>query len=329
MKGAMIPVMYHYVRPWAGFPYFPYLHLEDFRRQLDWFSAEYGFVSRDGFCDWLAGGEPPNGVLLTFDDGLSDHREFVLPLLRERDLFALFYVPTGPLETGELLDVHKVHLALGRLGGMASRAWLEAHAPGLLAAAMNEVGYADQQTDVERRLKQFFNWCLKTPERPSLLEGLLDHAFRGSSPLAEDIYLGETGVRELVDAGMAVGPHSHSHRVLSLLPPATQATEVRKSCELIECLGGSRRWGFCYPYGNSDAFNEHSEAAIAASGCPFAFANVSGYVDTVLAETRRFALPRRNCNSFVYGAASYDASMPVSSPDSATGQWMAPAAIRS
>jgi peptidoglycan/xylan/chitin deacetylase (PgdA/CDA1 family) len=305
--GAMIPVMYHYVRPWAGLPYFPYLHLDDFERQLDWFNAEYGVVSRDGFCNWLAGGKAPKGILLTFDDGLNDHREFVLPLLQERGLFALFYVPTAPLETGELLDVHKVHLSLGQLGGTASRTWLEAHAPGLLSAAVNEMGYADQHSDAEtKRVKKFFNWCLKTPERACLVDGLLDHAFKGRSPLANNIYVGPSGLRELVDAGMAVGPHSHSHRVLSLLTPTLQHSEVNECCEILERLGGSRTWGFCYPYGGSDAFNQHSEAAVAKAGCPFAFANIPGDIESPLAETQRFALPRRNCNSFVHGAVSYD-----------------------
>ena len=89
--------MYHYVRPSAeGLPYFPYLNLTDFERQLDYFDRLYGFVSRDAFVRWVEGGPAPSGVLLTFDDGLRDHSEFVLPSLRARGLFGLFYVSSGP-----------------------------------------------------------------------------------------------------------------------------------------------------------------------------------------------------------------------------------------
>ena len=113
----MKPVMYHYVRPAAdGLPYFPYLSLADFERQLDDFASDYGFVDRDAFVRWAEGGPAPAGVLLTFDDGLRDHVDYVLPALQARGLFGLFYVSSGPAVTGRILDVHKVHLALGRLG---------------------------------------------------------------------------------------------------------------------------------------------------------------------------------------------------------------------
>ena len=83
----MKPVMYHYVRPCVeGLPYFPYLALADFERQLDTFASTCGFVGREAFVDWAQGGPAPDGVLLTFDDGLRDHRDFVLPVLQERGL---------------------------------------------------------------------------------------------------------------------------------------------------------------------------------------------------------------------------------------------------
>ena len=74
----MKPIMYHYVRPNAkDLPYFPYLRLADFERQLDEFERAYGFVGRDAFLRWSEGGSAPDGALLTFDDGLRDHAEFV------------------------------------------------------------------------------------------------------------------------------------------------------------------------------------------------------------------------------------------------------------
>jgi peptidoglycan/xylan/chitin deacetylase (PgdA/CDA1 family) len=77
--------MYHYVRPATdGLPHFPFLRLADFERQLDDFAANYGFVDRDAFVRWGQGSSAPDGVLLTFDDGLRDHIEFVLPTLQAR-----------------------------------------------------------------------------------------------------------------------------------------------------------------------------------------------------------------------------------------------------
>jgi peptidoglycan/xylan/chitin deacetylase (PgdA/CDA1 family) len=301
-------VMYHYVRPSTSLDHFAYLHVADFKNQLNWFVSRWGFVRRDQFCAWLEGGEVPKGVLLTFDDGLLDHVEFVLPVLQERELFALFYVPTAPVEAGVLLDVHKVHLALGRLGGPAAWAWIEAHAPAIWSGTTcgDIVSYAEQRSDrATKQVKTLFNWVLGPEERQELLDGLLNHAFRGSPPKVEEVYCGISGVRDLADCGMGVGPHGHNHLVLSQLSIETQVREIGTSCRTIEALGGSRKWGFCYPYGMPKAFNKYSERAVEDAGCPFAFAVENQDIQGALQKIRRFALPRHNCNSFPHGAVTF------------------------
>ena len=307
----MKPVMYHYVRPSAGgLPYFPYLSLADFERQLDDFASDYGFVGREDFVRWVDGGPAPGGVLLTFDDGLRDHAEFVLPALQARGLFGLFYVSSGPAMAGRILDVHKVHLALGRLGGPAALAWLKSNAPECLRAG-EESGsaaspYAHQTSDEATKfLKQLFNWRLGVEEREGVLDGLLGHAFAGDPPRWQDFYIDERGMRELSDAGMGVGPHSHSHEVSIRLSPEQQLEEITLSSDFVELHGGSRAWGYCYPFGSRAAFSQETERAVAEAGCPFAFAFEARDIETPLSEAERFALPRHNCNAFPHGAVSY------------------------
>jgi hypothetical protein len=113
--------MYHYVRPdSAELPYFRSLHIDDFRRQIDHFAAAYGFVDRSEFLDVVDGRRAPgDGVVLTFDDGVIDHYEHVLPELESRGLWGVFYVPTGMYAQRKLLDVHRIHCLLGRRGGAA------------------------------------------------------------------------------------------------------------------------------------------------------------------------------------------------------------------
>lgn len=307
----MKPVMYHYVRPATdGLPHFPFLRLADFERQLDAFAKTYGFVDRDAFVRWTEGGPAPRGVLLTFDDGLRDHVEFVLPTLKARGLFGLFYVSSGPASSGQILDVHKVHLALGRLGSSEALAWLNSNVPELLAADEEDGDaasiYAHQDSDAAtKRLKQVFNWRLTAEERAGPLDGLFKYAFAGAPPRWQDFYLDSADVRTLSDAGMGVGPHSHTHEISIMLSPERQQEEIRLSCDFVELHGGSRKWGYCYPYGSRSAFSQETERAVAEGGCPFAFAFEASDIATPLAETERYALPRHNCNSFPHGAVSY------------------------
>ena len=83
-----------------------------------------------------------------------------------------------------------------------------------------------------------------------MLDGLLDHAFAGAPPRWQDFYLDERGMRELSEAGMGIGPHSHSHEVSIRLSPERQLEEIRLSCDFVEQNGGSREWGYCYPFGS-------------------------------------------------------------------------------
>lgn len=307
----MKPVMYHYVRPGAeGLPHFPYLSLADFERQLEDFATVHGFVSRDAFAAWTAGGPAPSGVLLTFDDGLRDHIDFVLPALKARGLFGLFYVSSGPAVTGRILDVHKVHLVLGHLGGAGVLAWLETNAAELLPPAETRregsPHYAGQVSDdATKFVKRLFNWDLSGEERGAVLDALLAHAFAGSPPPWQDFYLDQQALRELSRAGMGVGPHSHTHAVSAELSPQRQREEVELSCEFVELNGGSREWGYCYPHGLAASFSPETERAVAAAGCPMAFAVEARDIAVPLAEERRYALPRHNCNAFPHGTASY------------------------
>src|ERR1700733_15277002 len=114
MKG----IMYHYVRPAnEQLPHFKYLHIDDFAQQLNFFETEYGFATKDDFFQSLYSGKPAKGVVLTFDDGVKDHYQYVLPELKRRNLWAFFFVCTGTYQTHKLLNVHRVHMLLGQFGG--------------------------------------------------------------------------------------------------------------------------------------------------------------------------------------------------------------------
>jgi len=298
--------MYHYVRPGVPrLPHFPFLKLADFERQLDYFADTHGLVTREEFEGWSAGGPAPKGVLLTFDDGLRDHVEHVLPVLMQRRLFGLFYVCSGPVSTGRILDVHKVHLILGRLGGPATLRWLQANTPQLLEPSAYQLGdhYAKQASDCGTKIvKQLFNWQLKSEERGSFLDALMQRAFPDAEPSWQDIYIDEEGVRALSEAGMGVGPHSHTHNPASRLSLQQQSNEIELSCRFVEAVGGSRMWGYCYPHGSC---TEDSQKVVSNAGLPFAFAVSPRDIDSRLTDSCRFALPRHDCNVFPNGRSSY------------------------
>lgn len=82
-------------------PHFLLVGPERFRAQVESLrGAGFEFVTVAELAARAAGGTPPPGlVALSFDDGLQDNHEVVLPILREQRIPATVYVTTGFIGT--------------------------------------------------------------------------------------------------------------------------------------------------------------------------------------------------------------------------------------
>ena len=95
MKNNFNVWMFHYVRPKNRKP-LPYLNvfsIKKFRKFLDINQKTGFFMDPQEFFKCLKNKTniPSNSHLLTFDDGLSCHYNYVLPELMKRDIKALFF----------------------------------------------------------------------------------------------------------------------------------------------------------------------------------------------------------------------------------------------
>lgn len=306
----MKAIMYHYVRPAPeGLPFFRYLHIDDFARQLDWFERHDRFVTREEFERASVTGEVPEGVVLTFDDGLADHYSYVLPMLLERRLFGLFYTCTAPLERQKLLDVHRIHLLLGRLGGhVASQRLCDCLNPEMLSdrdvTEFREATYTTQDNDrATTSFKRIMNYIISYEHRERLLDQLFTQEF-GDEGDARGFYLNAEQIREMDRRGMVVGSHGVNHYVFSKLPLEQQRDEIVRSFDSLGSLLGKRVATFCYPYGGRHTFTEETITLLDRAGCLYAFdVNPRAVTATDLIENRQ-ALPRYDCNRFPHGRAS-------------------------
>ena len=306
----MKAVMYHYVRPEPKeLPYFRYLHLDDFRSQLDLFEREHGFLSRDEFLHSLKSGKPAGpGVLLTFDDAFSDHYDYVLPELQRRGLWGIFYIPTGMYQNGILLDVHRLHLLLGAFGGDAIVTGLNnVITPEMLSHSHIEefrsltFDRKDNEANAAQ-VKLILNYFISYKYRKEIVDGLMTKYFNGIRSEADNYYLTSRQIRILQESGMIVGSHAVSHRIFSKLTVAEQAREIRDSFEYLdEVTGGLEFRTFCFPYGGEDSFNVESEQLLDEAGCSFSFKVEPRNITAKDLLQRRQALPRYDCNRFRYG----------------------------
>lgn len=305
----MKAVIYHYVRPadpWL--PYFRNLHVDDFARQLDHFAQRYRLVERDEFLDMVTHGHAPpaDTVLLTFDDGFSDHYQYVLPELKRRGLWGIFFVSTGVYAGNDAMDVHKVHYLLGRHGGETMlRRLRQRLSPEMLVpervAEFGSTTYrmqtnSDSTADFKRTLNYFVSPC----HRAALLRDLMSESERADA--LADLYLTPAMVRQMQDEGMVIGSHTVTHPILSTLALAEQAAEINDSFRFLEEITeGLAVRTFCYPYGGLNTFTSDTERLLDEARCAFSFTGEARDITAADTAGRRQALPRFDCNVFPFG----------------------------
>lgn len=307
----MKAIMYHYVRESdKSFPHFKYLHIEDFRAQLDYFSENFGFVSKEDFLRSLETGVPTDGVVLTFDDGLVDHYNYVLPELLRRKIWGIFYVPSGPCVDKKLLGSHRIHALLGSFNGeIILRSVLKIVKDKMLTFADNKEfqnlsyeGLSDNETNTY--IKRVLNYYIDEKHRDKVLDLLMEEFFKSEEvALLDRFYMHPSEIKELSEAGMIVGNHTVNHPVMSKLDYREQRKEICQAFDFLEkILGRIDIKTYCHPHGGSFSFNDHTVKILEKERYLFSFNVENRDIDKIDLKERRYELPRYDCNAFPYGS---------------------------
>lgn len=277
--------MYHYVRdlPRTAFPRLKAMLTEDFRAQVAGLAAEYEMATLDSALEFLRGTYEPKRdlCLLTFDDGLKDHFETVTPLLAERCISGLFFVVTSCLEEHRVASVHKNHFLMASLDFVEySSAFLKAVGNGFGIAAVDPAA-AQRTYPWDTRevavFKYFFNFLLDSEVRDRAVDTLFERYLGREDAFARNLYLSWDEARQMQQAGMWIGGHTHEHRPLAKLNEADLEDDLTACRRLLEQnLLPQRVWPFSYPYGKKDSFNKTAVCRLRELGFDCSFSTEQG-----------------------------------------------------
>lgn len=311
----MKAIMYHYVRNSdKNFPYFRYLSVENFAKQLDYLSEKFGLICFDEFMELsqnLKSFEKlKNKVLLTFDDGFLDHYQYVLPELKKRNTFGIFFIPTGVYQNQKALDVHRIHYLLGKVGGgqlmnriskLLDNSMLELDK----IEEFNQKTYTKQDNDsATQEFKKIFNYYIKYEFREKILDEIVKQ-FGSDEQIFKNLYMSKKQLQEMHNNQMLLGSHSVGHFVFSKLNEQEQMSEISQSFDFLEkTLGELYIRVFCYPYGGFHTFTDFTERYLSEFGCKFSFNVESKDINLEHLSSRPQALPRYDCNEFEFGKAN-------------------------
>ena len=258
MKNLCTIVMYHYVRnpEETKFPNIKACTLDKFNAQIDFLAKQYRIVTLGEYLAMRAfyKGKTPLCVL-TFDDGLKDHVENVLPILKSHNAKGTFFISTKPIADGWVTLVHKVHFLLSQLGAKDFLNKIGA----FLSKEFPETDHLKEiPSQVNNRwddpLTAKLKYLIATlPEdiKNVSLDALFKNSFGDENDFSKTLYLSPDEVRRLSACGMEIGAHTHTHRLLSQLSAQAQADEIILSKQLLADILDKPISVFSYPNGVS------------------------------------------------------------------------------
>lgn len=306
-------VMYHYVRDNANnLPYFRYLSFDNFCKQIAFFKNHFDFVQYEDFINLKQNlnifDKIKGKILLSFDDGLKDHYRFVFPKLLEYKIFGLFFIPTQILSKKKALDVHRIHYLIGKYskggGGLIKFALnlIDDKALEKNKKQLFENYYKQLDDDLEtKQFKLLFNFYIKYDLREKILDEIVKH-FCSDEEIYENLYLNFKELKDMHEANMLIGSHSHTHPNFLKISKEQEEIELFNSFKALENFSQKMKI-FSYPYGD---FSPYSKELLDKNHCDFAFTSIAHSKDIEKKDLKEnfYTLPRYDCNIFPFGRAN-------------------------
>lgn len=228
-------------------------------------------------------------VLFTFDDGYLDNLEIALPVFEAHGAEAVFFLVTGYLDDPT------------QIPWWDAIAWLTRRAVGreirISGPAPIRVTPTTETMDtaIAALLASFRSPGVDQEAFFAELEAAAGAA-RADAASESRLFVTWEEARRLVEAGMTVGAHTHSHHILSRLTPQEQRFELAASREKLRDGLGTAPELLAYPVGSTSAFSETTKEIARECGYTAAFsfyggANLMGAMDPFDIKRVAFAHP--------------------------------------
>jgi peptidoglycan/xylan/chitin deacetylase (PgdA/CDA1 family) len=277
--------MYHYVRdlPRTRFPKIKGMLTEDFAVQFKHLRTDFEMATLESALEFMAGTYHPrrNLCLMTFDDGLKEHFNEVTPILSDSGIQGLFFLISGCVQDRIVAPVHMNHFLMAHLDfakyqelflSALRNSGVDYSIYEKLDATIYQRTYPRDSSEVAR-FKYLFNFILDSGLRDRIVKELFESWVAPEREFSEELYLSWSEAREMQQAGMIIGGHSHTHRPLAKLTETELQSDLATCCDLMTAnLLPQSRWPFCYPYGKADSFNAQAVVTLEHLGfcCSFA-----------------------------------------------------------
>ena len=301
-------VMYHYVRNLkkSYYPNLKALELQKFKKQINFFKKKFNILSYFDFLEILHSKKipPKPSVLLTFDDGYSDHFENVFPVLLKKKISGIFYTPIVTFKNNKVLDVNKIHFILEKEPNRKKIInFIDENLKKYLKKNLNQMNidrmnlfnrWDDKETTLIKKLLQDH---LPNKIRTKILNKLFENIMNeNESSFSKKLYLNKKNIIEMKNNKMFFGIHGFNHKRLAKLNYSDQNDEILKSIKEFKKLNfKTEDLSICYPYGS---YNQMTIEVIKKYNINFGLTIKVNYINKKNL-SNIYELPRYDCNDFL------------------------------
>lgn len=259
-----------------------------FERQMAYLARHYNVLPLSQLLARVSRDDMPrNGVAITFDDGYLDNIEFALPILQRYGLTATFFITSDAVLGRCAFWVGWLHQLIAATPASLLRPIMESIVSTSVLTPTAEAVFAAIAHQID---------TASGPERSRLfaeLQSLFPNAPSLSDP--SSFMMTASDLRRLRDAGMSIGAHTATHRVLAGAPTTEAVEEVTRSKRDLEDVLGEPVEHFAYPNGHVDEnIDEAAVRIVAAAGFLSASTSRRG---VVVRDSAMHVLPRQGVNA--------------------------------
>ncbi len=259
-----LALCYHYVRDEKAKKAFPRIlgHSEkEFRNQLETILPHYTPLSLEEVRDFYHTKQVPEkisnsgkrGLLVCFDDGLSEHHKAAL-ILNEYGIKGAFFIPSCILEK-EPANPQIIHymLATGGIDGFLAvlKSALKKYS---LPLAQYDISYekdSDNPWEKIAEIKETFKYKLEYETGRKILMFIFERFQKRNPDAMKAIHLTKKQIKEMAAMGHSIGAHTHTHLSVatSKLTPEYIEREIVTPRLKLEETAGIPVFAFSYPFG--------------------------------------------------------------------------------
>lgn len=182
----------------------------------------------------------------SFDDGLAEGYTVAFPLLKSCKRVGYFF-PIGETLVGRVNHVHKGHVLLDHLEEELIDLWNK----------VSDQQFTEEFTNIGKysldtpRIAAFKMWLylrVSIKQKNLVFDEIMEA--KDIQIVPEEYYMTAEELKEMHEAGMVIGNHTHIHLPLALYASDAQYTDILAAQGVIRKAIGEQPTVFSYPYGS-------------------------------------------------------------------------------